>query len=156
MLNKEPDCCTRLFVKHIQSVRAGRQHKLYPTQRTPMPYRFKKGGALEETGAKDISLPLSKENLISLLANLVEGNATYSHQDFANWCSKHFGYIVVNDLELEAAGIDEATYEVLKDVDAQWDLYLVSTYKIEELQAIDLNQVRLPKEWFQDWLNQLH
>jgi hypothetical protein len=121
-----------------------------------MPYRFKKGGTVEETGAKEIVLPLSKESLKKLLADLKEGNSEYTHQDFAHWCSKHFVNIVVHDLQLEATGIDNATYEVLNDVDAQWDLYLVNTYKTEELQAVNLSQVRLPLEWFQGWLNQLN
>lgn len=120
-----------------------------------MPYKFKKGGNIEETGAKDIPLPLSKENLRKLLVSILEDSSKYSHQDFANWCSMHFGNIAVNDLELEEVGIDEATYEVLNDVDAQWDLYLINEYKIEELQTMDLSKVSLPKKWFQDWLAQL-
>ncbi|MDQ2753357.1 MAG: hypothetical protein M3R72_10085 [Bacteroidota bacterium] len=120
-----------------------------------MPYKFK-GGIVEETGAKDISFPLSKDNLKQLLTSIIEGNSQYSHQDFANWCSKHFGNIVINDLDLKDIGIDEATCEVLNNVDAQWDLYLVNKYKIEELQTMDLSKVCLPNEYFQDWLNQLH
>ena len=120
-----------------------------------MPYKFKKGGTLKETGTKDIPLPLSKENLKDLLTSIIEGGSEHTHQDFANWCSKHFGNIVVNDLEIEDIGIDKATYEVLFDVDAQWDLYLVNEYKLEELQTMDLSKVCLPKQWFQDWLNQL-
>ena len=121
-----------------------------------MPYKFKKGGAVEETGAKDIPMPLSKENLKQLLVGLINYSLEYSHQDFANWCYKHFVNILKNDLDLQDVGIDEETYEVLNDVDAQWDLYLVNTYKIEELQTIDLSKVCLPIEWFQGWLKQLN
>jgi hypothetical protein len=120
-----------------------------------MPYKFKKGGAVEETGAQDIPLPLSKENLKHQLIDIIDDRFEYSHQDFANWCNKHFTNIVFSDLELDAVGIDEATYIVLNDVDAQWDLYLVNEYKIEELQTLDLSKVHLPREWFQNWLNQL-
>ncbi|HEY1111932.1 MAG TPA: hypothetical protein VGE66_00165 [Chitinophagaceae bacterium] len=120
-----------------------------------MPYKFKKGGSLEETGAKEITLPLSKQNLKHLLQNIIDGSSEYSHQDFANWCSRHFGNIIFNDLELETVGIDKATYEVLKNVDAQWDLFMVNTYKLEELQTMDLSKVKLPEEWFNDWINQL-
>lgn len=69
-----------------------------------MPYKFKKEGNIEETGAKEIPVPLSKDNLKNLLISIIEGSSTYSHQDFANWCSKHFGNIIVNDLEIEDVG----------------------------------------------------
>jgi hypothetical protein len=120
-----------------------------------MPYKFKKGGAIQETGAKEIPLPLSKDNLKILLTNISQGISNYSHQDLANWCYRHLGNIIVNDLKLEDIGIDKATYEVLNNVDAQWDMYLVNGYKIEELQVMDLSKICLPKDWFQDWLNQL-
>lgn len=120
-----------------------------------MPYKFKKGGTVQETGAREIPLPLSKENLRQLLTDIINNKTQYSHQDFANWCSQHFSNIICNDLELDAVGIDEATYEVLNDVDAQWDLFLVNTYKIEELQTMDLSKVKLPEEWFKNWLSQL-
>jgi hypothetical protein len=120
-----------------------------------MPYKFKKGGTVVETGAKQIPLPLSKQNLKHLLQNIMEESSEYTHQDFANWCSRHFGNIIANNLELKAVGIDEATYEVLNDVDAQWDLFLVNTYTIEELQTMDLSKVKLPDEWYKEWLSQL-
>lgn len=120
-----------------------------------MPYQFKKGGGVNETGMKNIPLELSKQNLKSLLAGFILGESRYSHQDFANWCRVHFANIFSKDLDLKEIGIDEPTYEVLMDVDTQWDLFLVNTFKIEELQTLDLSTVKLPLEWFRDWLKQL-
>lgn len=44
---------------------------------------------------------------------------------------------------------------IAADVDCQWDLYLANTYKLQELQKLDFAAVRLPPEWFQDWLMKL-
>ena len=43
----------------------------------------------------------------------------------------------------------------LADVDAQWDLFLANTYTFDELRILDYNSVRLPKEWFVDWLRSI-
>ena len=120
-----------------------------------MPYQFKKGGGVTETGMKNIPLKLSKQNLKSLLSGFILGESIYTHQDFVNWCSLHFANMVVNDLELEDVAIDKQTFDVLQDVDAQWDMYIVNKYPIEELQTLDLSTVKLPIEWFRDWLKQL-
>ena len=48
------------------------------------------------------------------------------------------------------------TISIAADVDCQWDLYLVNTYSISELQSLDFSEVRLPTEWFADWLKQLN
>lgn len=102
-----------------------------------------------------ISLPLSKANLSQLLKEIIANTSPYTHQDFANWCSDHFTNIIVNDLDITSTGIDEKTFEVLNDVDAQWDLFLANTYKPEELNSMDFAKVELPKEWFMNWLKQI-
>lgn len=102
-----------------------------------------------------ISLPLSKANLSQLLKEIITNTSPYTHQDFANWCSDHFTNIVFNDLDITSMGIDEKTFEVLNDVDAQWDLFLANTYKPEELGSMDFGKVELPKEWFINWLKQM-
>jgi hypothetical protein len=120
-----------------------------------MPYKFKKGGIVTETGAKEIPLHQTKENLKKLLTDIVNGTSQYSHQDFANWCSIFYGYIHWSDKDLEELNIDEATCDTLGDIDAQWDLYLINTFKYDELQILDLSTVNLPTDWFVEWLNQL-
>jgi hypothetical protein len=120
-----------------------------------MPYQFKKGGIVKETGANEIPLPLSKDNLKTLIEEIVEGKSKYTSQDFANWCRKHHDNIWVNEIPFEKAGIDECTFEVLRDVDSNWDLYLVNNYKHEELQKLDLSKVNFPRDYLNSWLNQL-
>lgn len=41
------------------------------------------------------------------------------------------------------------------DVDAQWDMSLANSYKLEELQKLDFSTVNIPVEWFNDWLKQI-
>ena len=120
-----------------------------------MPYKFKLGGQVEEPGAREIALALSKTNLIHLLQECTKDHSEFSHQDLCNWCRINFERIFSNGVPLETVGIDESTYEVLNDIDAQWDLFLVNTYSIKQLQTLDLPQVKLPTSWFMDWLKQL-
>jgi hypothetical protein len=120
-----------------------------------MPYKFKKGGIINETGAKEIPLTFNKVNLRNLLTEIINSSATFSHQDFANWCIAKHDYIIINDIPLSELEIDENTFAVLTEVDTEWDLYLVSSYKHEELQDLDLSTVKLPKEYFISWLKQL-
>ncbi|MBA3927767.1 hypothetical protein [Listeria rustica] len=42
---------------------------------------------------------------------------------------------------------------LLEDMSAQWELYLVNTYTIEELQNLSLQQVKLPEIWLRRWLD---
>ncbi|MBO0950688.1 hypothetical protein [Fibrella forsythiae] len=120
-----------------------------------MPYKFKKGGILIETGATEIPLQHTKENLKTLLTEIVNQTLSYSHQDFANWCSKFYFDVHISDKDIEELNIDQATINVLGDIDAQWDLYLIHTYAYDELQSLDFSTVKMPSDWFVDWLNQL-
>jgi hypothetical protein len=121
-----------------------------------MPYIFKKGrGKVGETGAKDISFPLTKDNLKTLLIELLNGTSNYSHQDFANLCSKHFVNIYSSEMDFEHFGIDDKTYEVINDVDTNWDIYLVNSYTIDQLKELNLSTVTLPEDWLKEWIKQL-
>lgn len=44
---------------------------------------------------------------------------------------------------------------VAAHVDCQWDLFLANTYKLEELRTLDFSSVRLPVEWFTEWVKEL-
>jgi len=35
-------------------------------------------------------------------------------------------------------------------------LFLVNTYSLKELQNLDLSKVKLPQDWFIEWLKQLN
>jgi hypothetical protein len=50
---------------------------------------------------------------------------------------------------------DSLSLPVLTDVEAQWVLFLANTYSYEQLNEIDLESVKLPCSWFQDWLSKI-
>ncbi|MGG3449925.1 hypothetical protein [Domibacillus aminovorans] len=50
---------------------------------------------------------------------------------------------------------DEIAFGIARDIECQRDLFLVNTYSSEELQNLDLSKVKLPQDWFIEWLKQL-
>lgn len=124
-------------------------------------YTFKPGkkkgrnefvGSWGESASKKIDLPFTIESLRSVLSWGISPNrGDYSHQDIAHWCDRF--HMAKFDVETDRA-MNIAT-GVAADVDAQWDMFLTNTYKLEELQNLDFRQVSLPVEWFIDWSSQL-
>lgn len=51
---------------------------------------------------------------------------------------------------------DEIAFRIARDIERQWDLFLVNTYSLKELQNLDLLIVKLPQNWFIEWLEQLN
>lgn len=77
--------------------------------------------------------------------------APFTHQEIADWCRRFFLKFLDNDVPAAL----EPALGVAQDVDAQWELFLANTYSLEELQQLDFSAVRLPTEWFADWLARL-
>lgn len=44
---------------------------------------------------------------------------------------------------------------ILADVETQWDLFLANSFTLQELQSLNFAEIRLPTEWFNEWLRQL-
>ncbi|HHQ0128442.1 TPA: hypothetical protein ACSK9V_002320 [Listeria innocua] len=44
--------------------------------------------------------------------------------------------------------------ELLEDISAQWDLYLVNSYDIDTLQSFDFEKVKVPDTYLKDWYRQ--
>jgi hypothetical protein len=99
-----------------------------------------------------INLPYSYESLVGLLNHISTNKNGFSHYDFAQWCDN---FTMVFD-EVELSPIVENAVIVARDIECQWDLFLVNSYSLEELQNIDLSKVKLPKKWFIEWLGQLN
>lgn len=98
-----------------------------------------------------INLPYSYESLVALLSQISTNKNAFSHYDFAQWCDN---LTMVFD-EVETSWMDENAVNVARDIECQWDLFLVNSYSIEQLQNIDLAKVKLPKEWYINWLEEL-
>ena len=77
-------------------------------------------------------------------------NSRYTHQQIADWCRRWL-IEVVN----ERMKVPEPIYDIIQDIDAQWDLYLFNTYTYEDLIKLDLSKIRLPLEWFAEWSKKL-
>jgi hypothetical protein len=111
-------------------------------------------GSWTETGWREIPLPFSRESLITVLSwGAGEQSSTYSHQDIARWCDRfHMAWVTEDLADSEEV---KAVVGITQDVSAQWELYLVNTYTLEQLQLIQFATVRLPNEWFQGWLRKV-
>ncbi|EAG2315419.1 TPA_asm: hypothetical protein GYZ23_01120 [Listeria monocytogenes] len=44
--------------------------------------------------------------------------------------------------------------ELLEDISAQWDLYLVNSYDIDTLQSLDFEKIKFPDAYLKDWYRQ--
>ncbi|MEK5209774.1 hypothetical protein [Psychrobacillus sp. FSL H8-0510] len=51
---------------------------------------------------------------------------------------------------------DELAFVIAREIECQWDLYLINTYSVKELRTLDLSQVSLPQEWLLKWLKELN
>ncbi|MCA9019724.1 MAG: hypothetical protein KDA74_06260 [Planctomycetaceae bacterium] len=108
-------------------------------------------GSWTETNCQVIELPLTRESLIQVLrCALDDGNAEYTHQEIAWWADNF--HQAQFDFENP---VDETVADVALDLHLQWQMYLDNTYTREELQKLDFSKVRLPAEWFTNWLEQL-
>jgi hypothetical protein len=108
-------------------------------------------GCWRETGWQEIPLIFLPENLVSLLAQgAALENTNYTHQDIAHWCDRFYIAFICGDFTDDGVFVS-----VAEDVSVQWDLFLSSTYSLEQLQKLDFSRVKLPKQWFKDWHEQV-
>ena len=101
-----------------------------------------------------IDLAFSVENATVVIAEGIKEKSErkYTHRDITYWCQRFWEeFYDIEDAPKEIENI----IDILNDVDCQWDLYLANTYKLEELQSLELDEVELPTEWFEEWLEQL-
>jgi hypothetical protein len=96
-----------------------------------------------------VDLPFTVEAAFQVLRwGALAVGSTYSHQQIAQWCDRFW----CQHLEDDAPPEIESLLPVLTDVETQWDLFLANTYSIEEIRAGSFEQVRMPVEWFDEWL----
>jgi hypothetical protein len=111
-------------------------------------------GKWTETGIQKIDLSFTKDNLALMLRKIISTEGLeYSEQGFVNWCENFYWAIDEAEQNNEYVNQKNTLAEVLNDISVQWDLYLVNTFSLEELQTLDFSLVRLPSAWFDNWLN---
>lgn len=97
-------------------------------------------------------MPFTREAAIRMLRwGAHPETSPYSHKQVAEWCDRFW----CQYLEVDAEPEIESLLPILTDVEMQWDLYLANTYSLEELRTRDFELEQMPKEWFDDWLQQL-
>lgn len=97
-------------------------------------------------------MPFTRESVLQMLAwGADPEGAPYSHKQIAEWCDRFW----CKYLDVDAEPDIERLLPVLTDVETQWDLYLANTYTLEELQTKNFEAETMPKEWFNEWLQQL-
>jgi len=109
-------------------------------------------GSWTEPISKKIELPFSIESMLKVLTwGAKPGESAYTHQDIAHWCDRFRTAMFDTDAD---SAMDIVT-AVAADVDAQWDMFLANSYELKKLQELDFSEVRMPLEFFEDWLKQL-
>lgn len=98
-----------------------------------------------------LELPHTPESVLAALRwGAIPGSSPHTHKEIAEWCDQFW----CRFMDVDAPAEIERLLPILADVDVQWDLFLSNTYTFEELRVLNLNDVRLPVEWFEDWLRQ--
>ena len=101
--------------------------------------------------SKPIELEFTRENALKLLAmGARPEESPFSHKQIAEWCDRYW----CKYLDVDAPREIEKLLPILTSVETQWDLYLANTYSLKELQEGNFESVRLPVEWFKDWLKE--
>jgi len=102
--------------------------------------------------SKPSEMPFTREAVLQMLAwGANPETSPYSHKQIAEWCDRFW----CQYLEVDAAPEIEKLLPILTSVDTQWDLYLVNTYSLSELRTKNFEKEQMPKEWFNDWLQQM-
>ncbi|MBU0679473.1 MAG: hypothetical protein KJ626_15335 [Verrucomicrobia bacterium] len=76
----------------------------------------------------------------------------FTHREVCDWCDRFCRAYY----DAECPPEIEKILPILSGIDAQWEeLYLANTYDLGALKSLDLDQVELPREWFQEWIRRL-
>lgn len=112
-------------------------------------------GRWRETPFEPIELPFTLESFAQLLRAACDDVGCYSHQQIADWSQRFWFHVEEGPLRESASAELRSASEIGLEIDARWDTFLLDAFSLVELQALDFSTVRLPREWFRDWLRRL-
>jgi hypothetical protein len=114
-------------------------------------------GAYAESPFPPIDLPFTITNFLALLTEGARPDSHYTHQQIAEWADQFWWtqFERPDFLGIDVPPEIEKATDIAQDVEMQWVMYLADTYTLAELQHLDRSKVRLPHEWYSDWLTQL-
>ncbi|MCY1209846.1 hypothetical protein D9M68_555590 [compost metagenome] len=96
-----------------------------------------------------VDMPFTVAAAVQMLRwGALSAGSPYSHEKIAEWCDQFW----CQYLEVDAPPDVERLLPILTAVDTQWDLFLTNTYSFQELRTGSFEQVRMPVEWFEQWL----
>ncbi|MDU9693854.1 hypothetical protein O0Q50_21990 [Priestia aryabhattai] len=78
-----------------------------------------------------------------------------SHKDLVDWCE---GFLQENSKDTSISinrSKNKKAIMVALDIENQWELYLSNTYTFEELQILEQKEVKMPKQWLEEWDNSI-
>lgn len=115
-------------------------------------------GAYSEPPAPSIDLPFTLANLRALLIEGARPDGRYTHQQIKDWADQFWWTQSEQPFSqgTEVPPVVEEAADLAQDIEMQWDMYLADSHTLQELQHLDFSQVRLPAEWFADWLARLN
>lgn len=114
-------------------------------------------GSYRESSAAPIKLPYTLASFRELLADGMRADSRYTHEQIKDWATL-FWWTQSEHPLLSRTDVPpeiKKAADIAQDIEMQWDMYLVNTYTLPELHSMDFSQVRLPAEWFANWLAQL-
>lgn len=104
---------------------------------------------------KPLDKAYSLPNLADLLSQGLLGSMSrYSHFQIVEWCSQFVDqYDLTGDNELPITPHNAVS--LADDVVVQWELYIATQYTLDDLNRFSMNDIVLPKAYFEVWLNQI-
>ncbi|HEY0980240.1 MAG TPA: hypothetical protein VGE18_02405 [Candidatus Paceibacterota bacterium] len=97
-----------------------------------------------------IKLPFTLASLRKVLDMGISSD-TVTHADIAEWADRFVSeYISEEEIAFEDKDLERA-YEIVDDIDTQWEMNLINKYPVEEIATKDVSNVKLPKELFVKW-----
>lgn len=101
---------------------------------------------------QQIILTHTPDNLQHLLIQVKNKTNLFTHEELADWCCDYT--VKLQNVELNTK-LEITALSVATDIDSQWELYLVNSYTLEQLQTLDKSKVNLPEDWFKEWLSKI-
>lgn len=106
--------------------------------------------------AGEIPLSYRVASFRRILAAAAASHCPYSDEKIARWAERFWWkYVRAIDLGLDEP-YPEAVRDIAYDVWGQWEMTLVNMYDIARHKQLDRSQIRLPREWYADWLARLN
>jgi hypothetical protein len=97
----------------------------------------------------EITLELNLLNLKKIVNDVVKGNSNFTHYQIATWCSDYVNYY--DEFERIPHFLT-----IAEDIDNQWELFLTNKFTFDELKTINLNNINMPLNWFEEWNKKLN